>query len=151
MAFLASIYASDTDVLVGTNINKYPLITDLQAKVDILVMNFTNLRGLFGGIEVTSDTKTYFSGGELTKNTARFTWNIESLPYEYTSTENNYIEDIKNILSKKYKWLDIKNYPYRPSELNGILTKAIAINIPSWGWNNTDNTKNIIVNCKERP
>lgn len=151
MAFLASIYASNSDVLDGIQIVKYPLITTLQAKSDILVLNFSNLRGLFGGIEVTSETANYWSGGEYTKNTARFTWNIESVPFRYTDIENNYIEDIQNILTKKYKWLDIKSYPYRPSALNGILTKAIAINITSWAWSNSDSTKTLTINCKERP
>lgn len=151
MAFRAKIYASNTDVLTGIKIEKYPLTAVVIAKADVVSIEFDNLKGLFSSLEVTSEAKNYWSGGEFIKNVSRETWNLETLPFNYNHTENSILSQWKTLLNKKFKWLEIYEYPYRPTELIGIYNKLIAVNINNYSWSSQDGRKSLIVSLKERP
>lgn len=151
MSFNATLYASNTDVLTGIATNKYPLIADVTAKTDVLSIDLSNLVGLFSTLEITSETKNLWSGGERITNSAKMAWNIETIPFAYSATETDILTDIKSILDKKFWWLDIKDYKYRPTELINVYTKLIAVNIKQLGWSAENGKKKITITCKERP
>ena len=149
--FEATIYASNTDILDGNDIKKFPLITEVTAITDVLSVDLSNLIGLFAGLEVTSETKNYWSGGEVIINDAKLTSNPQTVPTAFSDTNTDVLSKWKAILKKKYKWINIKDYTYRPTEILTDTTKLIAINIATWQFSADNGKKSINLSVKERP
>jgi len=149
--FQIKIYASNTDILDGNDIKKFPLITEVTALVDVLSIELSSLTGLYGGLEVSSETKNYWSGGEVVINDARLTFNPQTVPITFSDTNTDILSQWKAIIKKKFKWIDIKDYTYRPSGILSDLTKLIAVNLSSWQFTAENGNKNINIAFKERP
>ena len=137
------LYGSNTDCKTSTNrVEKYPLKSIVLAKPDLVTFSFTSqdlttLKGLFADLQVENETKTYWSGGNLTINTAKDKWKPETIPIKLLDNrtpvqgESYNTNEIfgKDFLNKKYKWLDILDYEMRPETLENDYTKVIAVNI----------------------
>lgn len=143
------IYGSDTNIRVNGATKVYPTSAEVLALSDIVTFEL-DTKGIYAQLEINTEKKTFWNGSELHINMVRNAYNPQSAPIKFPNT-NVTIENFygAKVLKKRYKWLDISDYPIRPE---GIVTNGlIAINITGYSLSDNDNgTKSIAFNIAER-
>lgn len=102
-------------------------LAEVEALPDIAYFDL-DVTGLYAGLDVKSETIRYLTNNELVTNEITPTYEAKSMAIKYP------VADISldaifglNVIEKRYKWLDIKDYPIRP---NGMPTGSLlAVNV----------------------
>lgn len=143
------IYGSNTNIRQNGRTVKYPLESAITALSDVVSFEL-EVKGIFASLDVQTEKKSFWNGSELHINTAKNSFNPQSVPFNFpavsTSIESFFGADV---LNKRYKWLQISDYKIRPKEL--LADSVIAVNITSISIaDNGDGTKKIDFNIVER-
>lgn len=147
------IYGADTDIKDSNYLTiKYPLKTAVSALPKCITCLPSSISGYWGAVELDSDTRELASGGKLIINKAKLTWNVQFMPINFsTSNVNADIVFLKNVLNKRYKWIDLRSYPYRPTEILNDTTKLVAVNVTGFSVSASNGQKTISIQLTERP
>ena len=144
------IYGSNTNIeFEGENIF-LPLKTQVEALPDITYFDL-DVSGCYGSIEFKPETKLLRNGKELVTNTNYIKYSPKSMdktyPNERVTFETYYG---KNVLDKRYIWVDVKDYPIVPSGFEDGKLIAVSIKEFSISSNDTQGTKEISLTLQER-
>lgn len=139
---VARLYGSNTNIMTNGITKKTPTIVEITALSDVVYFDF-DVTGLFAGVELESDTKDLWNGGQLTVNTARLKFQPKTVPFSYPaqSVSTDAYFGI-NVINKRYKWIDIKDYKIRPDSMAD--TAALAVNVTEYSIEDNGNGKKSI-------
>lgn len=152
--FTATLYGSNSNIIDENRITKkYVTGAELTALADLKVSLPIDISGYWGNCEIEIEERKLWNGGKLIKNSTKYTWELRRMPIKFSLTNAISFDEfyLTNIVNKKYKWLDLANYPYRPEAILNDFTKAIAVNVTGLSISQDNGNKQLTIQLTERP